>query len=58
MTIQVVDGAAGADELVEVVRRAEQRSLDAVGVSYHFCSSRWRSPTRSWIGSVRRSPQR
>ena len=37
MTIQVVDGAAGADELIEVVRRAEQRSLDAVGVSYHFC---------------------
>jgi hypothetical protein len=36
MTIQVVDGAVGADELVEVVRRAEQRSLDSVGVSYHF----------------------
>lgn len=36
MTIQVIENAPGAEELVETVRRAEQRSLDQVGVSFRF----------------------
>ncbi len=36
ITIQVVEGALGADDLVDAVRDAEQRSIEAVGVSFRF----------------------
>ena len=36
MTIEVVEGAAGAEELIEAVCQAERRSLDQVGVSFRF----------------------